>query len=273
MNKLHTIVTQNINGRIIFIGDIHGHASIIESILDAYNFDPAVDQVICVGDLIDRGPDSLACLRYTKFDWFNACLGNHEDTLLKFNEAPNRALEKQWREKNGGEWWFSNKLTSAERYESIDLCRSMPTAITAKLANGKRFGVVHSSCPLTNWDRFIENLSDPTFKHHALTSRYNVERGIHHFVDDLDIVVVGHTPNKNMMILGNTVHIDTGMHTHKNRMLPALDNNELTNLHKLLLAPHHNNAAKVADHELTYENDNTHEFSIDFSGTHNSLKL
>ncbi|GAA3910391.1 symmetrical bis(5'-nucleosyl)-tetraphosphatase [Halomonas cibimaris] len=62
------------------IGDLHGcHASFV-ALLEALSFDPRRDQLWLVGDLVNRGPDSLACLREVSAlgDSVRCVLGNHD---------------------------------------------------------------------------------------------------------------------------------------------------------------------------------------------------
>lgn len=66
------------------VGDLQGCYDALRRILDKVEFDPARDQLWSVGDVVNRGPDSLALLRYLKNlgPRFKMVLGNHDLHLL-----------------------------------------------------------------------------------------------------------------------------------------------------------------------------------------------
>ncbi|WP_183132684.1 metallophosphoesterase, partial [Pseudomonas amygdali] len=48
---------ENTVGRDFAVGDIHGHFTRLQVALDVAGFNPAVDRLFSVGDLVDRGPE------------------------------------------------------------------------------------------------------------------------------------------------------------------------------------------------------------------------
>lgn len=66
------------------IADIHGRADLLGAALKE-----ATGQVVCVGDYVDRGPDSAGVLRLLAARNDVICLmGNHEEMMLNFLDDP-----------------------------------------------------------------------------------------------------------------------------------------------------------------------------------------
>lgn len=71
------------------IGDIQGCFNSLRQLLNRISFTPAVDTLWLVGDVVNRGPDSLATLRYIKNlgNSVRPVLGNHDLFLLAASEG------------------------------------------------------------------------------------------------------------------------------------------------------------------------------------------
>ena len=201
-------VPENRQGRDFFVGDIHGEKDLLFALLEKSGFDRTSDRVFSVGDLIDRGPDSFACLKLAREPWFFPCLGNHEWMLLTCGENQS-LLETTWLP-NGGHWWTT--ISYQEKLEATSIIMEHMSLAIEVLSKGKKLGVIHGNIPEGyNWDRVKTLLvEDEVFFNSCIWGRQRVEQRIKTHIDGIDAVVFGHTPLDKVLKLGNCLFIDTG---------------------------------------------------------------
>ena len=78
--------------RIALISDIHGNWQALEAVVDDVDAAGAVDDVICLGDIVGYGGDPLRCLDHVRSHGWLTLTGNHDracvdpDALSWFNE-------------------------------------------------------------------------------------------------------------------------------------------------------------------------------------------
>jgi hypothetical protein len=104
-------VPVNTEGRDFVIGDLHGQYALISHFRERTSFDPQKDRLFSVGDLIDRGPDSLKCLSLLNEDWFYCVCGNHEEQFAKLVSKIQNEIS------NGGHADFATAISKVK--ESI----------------------------------------------------------------------------------------------------------------------------------------------------------
>lgn len=71
------------------IGDIHGHDDLLKALLERIARESPAARIVCVGDVIDRGPSSAEALRRLRDmgDDVIVLRGNHEQMMLDFLDA------------------------------------------------------------------------------------------------------------------------------------------------------------------------------------------
>lgn len=157
----------NLLGRDFCVGDLHGSFSVFENLCKNLNFNPEVDRMFSVGDLVDRGPQSLKCLGLIRNSWFQSVLANHEKMMLgKFDGK----WDGDYWYQNGGVWGmeahndYGKPYPSEESFELHDLLRlvrELPFLITINTKSGKKFHILHAELPSGFINITDETLADP----------------------------------------------------------------------------------------------------------------
>lgn len=91
MPNLHIQTLQPCQGRTLIIGDVHGCAEELATLVEAFSPRPQ-DRLMATGDLINRGPDSPAVLDLVRRHRIQCVLGNHEQRLLSAWQSGNPDL-------------------------------------------------------------------------------------------------------------------------------------------------------------------------------------
>jgi serine/threonine protein phosphatase 1 len=196
----HVEHVENKEGRDFVVGDIHGMYTELMQALHEVDFDRTVDRCFSVGDLVDRGYDSQACLDLVKQPWFHATMGNHELLMIDSLDSPRDA--RSWRF-NGGGWCADVKLRS-----NIELASTLPLAITVHTREGK-VGICHAEPPTGDWDVVVEDLE---YKHSIkmVWGRSVLSNDVPITTKNVVRTFHGHTILDEPRTLGNAVFIDTG---------------------------------------------------------------
>jgi len=117
------------------VGDIQGCLSCLERLLDSSGFQPGRDQLWAVGDLVNRGPQSLDTLRFCKSlgDNFRTVLGNHDLHLLAVARGHRSPSHKDT---------LADILTARDRDDLLEWLRHQPLVFS-----DHGFTVVHAGIP------------------------------------------------------------------------------------------------------------------------------
>lgn len=200
----------NTRGRDIAVGDIHGHFFRLQHALGKIGFDPSVDRLFSVGDLVDKGPDSVLAARWLDKPWFHAVRGNHDDLARRYF-LDNELSSRDYMHQCGADWLFA--LSETERFCFAHKLGDLPLSIEVETSGGT-VGIVHADCPLADWTDWRDYLRSGSFdarlEQRSAWDRDRINAFINTEVAGVRAVVVGHTPVDEYVALGNVHYIDTG---------------------------------------------------------------
>ncbi len=210
-------------GRDFVVGDIHGMFNSLEELLGKVAFNPEKDRVFSVGDLIDRGAQSNRVLEFLNKPWFFSVMGNHESMLLDARVSEHNL--HNWAKYNGGQWWKRlSKQTQDEIYYKI---AKLPYLFEIETAKGN-VGVAHADLPSArHWVDIVKAIAtDYDLKQYILWSRQR-HRHIRISnttppIEGIELVVMGHTPNRVPLYKENIMYIDTGATYQDDKNLSTL---------------------------------------------------
>lgn len=172
----HAFIQQTFAGPVDILGDIHGEIEALEQLLNIMGYDqhgshPEQRKLIFVGDLCDRGPDSVAVIKRVKSlvetGKAQCILGNHEINLLT----------DTYREGNG--WFFGSphqddiktfasvQASGTDRAWILDFLNSLPLVLDAP-----HLRIVHAC-----WDQSsVDQLRASSFQSVAQAYAYFVQQ-------------------------------------------------------------------------------------------------
>lgn len=162
------------------IGDIHGRFHTLKSLVEKL---PEDAEIICTGDLIDRGANSQEVIRYIKnHPRITSVLGNHDAMIT--DEHVSCHLH------NGGHWFY--KLSNEEQKEIKDFLGTLPLTKLIEV-DGKEAVVSHAPmCSVARQD-ILWNICE----HVNLVPEFNI---------------FGHVIQENgPLIMHDRIGIDTGL--------------------------------------------------------------
>jgi len=190
---------------IFIVGDLHGCYNRLMTQLEELEFDRQQDLLISVGDLIDRGPQSLECLELIMEKWFVCVRGNHEQMAIDAMTGKSDGL--LWFH-NGGNWFnqldYDQEVLAKALIAKAD---SLPYVIEL-VTDGKKIVIVHADYPRTTYD--YERAIDID---RAIWDRGRFEMlldGHTMNIPGADEFYFGHTPIQRPLKAENLNYIDTG---------------------------------------------------------------
>lgn len=235
-------LSPNGKGRDLVVGDLHGHRSLLEQQLEACGFDPARDRVLSVGDLVDRGPESLATLQLIEEPWFHAVLGNHELMLLSFLGFYGSKVHAAKAYASGSGKWVPEALARHRKavLRLADRVAALPLSL--HVGGALPFGVMHGDLRSIGSFRQLLRGDDTICVHKAegtTVSRDNIGDALKsdllllrfgdHGVQisdsplaEMPLTYVGHSPVRHITVHNSYVYIDQGVCTRSPKQAGAI---------------------------------------------------
>ncbi|MFP7296246.1 metallophosphoesterase [Neobacillus niacini] len=202
------------------ISDIHGQYNSFITLLDSANFNPKEDQLVLIGDLIDRGPNSVEVIKFVKKlqeqnpENIFVVLGNHEIMMRQYIFGGKSHIWLQY----GGLKVIEEMKTHfngiSERNEHLVWLANLPLT-----HRDEEFVYVHAGIDLSR--DITKQHEDCTFM--ELADMYTVNKEELIIAIGNSMVVHGHTPYSSVYRAGNFISCDTGASVLPNGKLSLIN--------------------------------------------------
>ncbi len=152
---------------IVVVGDVHGCIEELDELLKVIQYNPAKMRLVFLGDLMDRGPDPVACVRRVRELGADCIMGNHEDKHLRFHKH-------EINRKTTGKANPMKPMADAERAANEALSDddwAWMKSLPVKMDLGHNWWAVHAGCE----PRFTLHKQNPS---QIMRVRYVDEKGV-----------------------------------------------------------------------------------------------
>ena len=204
--------------KVWIVGDIHGYKETFKLLINNLNLNSG-DIIICLGDMVDRGPDSAGVVNlFMQSDNLFSLRGNHEEMLLI-----------DWKITNGfgqysseGFWSSTIPLLRGQKIDIMRYIHCLPTEVVLD-----KFRLVHAGYSDMPYSISLDQQSDDE----RLWSRDIFT--VNYPFDEVRTIVVGHTIIQNYGIIDDNqvwisdkllrdgrpsaIGIDTGIYLHRDK--------------------------------------------------------
>jgi serine/threonine protein phosphatase 1 len=230
INPKHKHFDANTAGCDFVVSDLHGCFDELMQALNLIQFDFTNDRLFSVGDLIDRGPNSLKTVELMYERWFHCVRGNHEQFMIDALIHDDRGMARSWFE-NGGDWRYQHD--PQEMQMTAQNLMNLPLVISVG-EGADRFNIVHAELThrvereyhmervlvtdqtIDNWEFDEHDETDMLWGRGMvmLAKSLNANKDIRFHDVTLSPTFVGHTQMQQNVMIERQIYLDTSAVNH-----------------------------------------------------------
>lgn len=197
--------------------DVHGCLKTLLALVEKYG---KGRQLVLLGDLIDRGPDSRGVVEYAMTNSIPTTLGNHCDLCLAYSPHVRRGFKAKCADEYDEDIWLCNGGIQALQSWGADFEVGLPDKVLQWMsdlpayikldtptADGRKVLLSHSGYGLDadkgNWMRTL-------WGRYPDSGAFVYEEGTGKEIDDGYLRVFGHTRNREIQSGPGWINLDTG---------------------------------------------------------------